>query len=76
MCVRIVYIYECIFYSTPSIHISGKLIGKSGRHRDYDVKGSKVDKIFNGFGAISAIIVCNNSGMVPEIQVRISLYHL
>lgn len=46
----------------------GKLIGKSGRHRDYDVKGSKVDRIFNGFGAISAIIVCNNSGMVPEIQ--------
>lgn len=42
--------------------------GKSIRHRDYEVKGSTVGKVFNAFGAISAMIVSNNSGMIPEIQ--------
>ncbi|KAK9278313.1 hypothetical protein L1049_027878 [Liquidambar formosana] len=42
--------------------------GKSNKNRDYDIRGSKVDKVFNGFGAISAIIVCNTSGLLLEIQ--------
>lgn len=44
--------------------------GKSNRSRDYEIPGSKVGKIFNGFGAISAIIVCNTSGLLLEIQVN------
>ncbi|CAO2824743.1 unnamed protein product [Amaranthus hypochondriacus] len=42
--------------------------GKSNRQKDYDMKGSMINKVFNAFGAISAIIVCNTSGMIPEIQ--------
>ena len=45
--------------------------GKSNKSRDYEIPaGSKVGKVFNAFGAISAIIVCNNSGMLLEIQVN------
>ncbi|KAH9617305.1 hypothetical protein KSS87_010119 [Heliosperma pusillum] len=42
--------------------------GKSNSHRDYEVKGSIMDKLLNAFGAISVIIVCNTSGILPEIQ--------
>ncbi|KAA8540743.1 hypothetical protein F0562_024338 [Nyssa sinensis] len=42
--------------------------GKSNKNRDYEISGSKVGKVFNAFGAISAIIVCNSSGIVLEIQ--------
>lgn len=42
--------------------------GKTNRRKDYEVKGSTVDQVFNGFGAVSAIIVCNTSGMLLEIQ--------
>lgn len=42
--------------------------GRSNTNRDYEIKGSKVDKVFNAFGAISAIIVCNTSGLLLEIQ--------
>ncbi|GMY14988.1 proline transporter 2-like isoform X1 [Fagus crenata] len=42
--------------------------GKSNRNIDYDIHGSKVSKVFNAFGAISAIIVCNTSGLLLEIQ--------
>ena len=45
--------------------------GKSNKNKDYKIHGSKVDKVFNGFGAISAIIVCNTSGLLLEIQVSI-----
>lgn len=47
--------------------------GKSNSDKDYSVSGSKVNKVFNSFGAISAIIVTNTSGMLPEIQV---IYHI
>ncbi|KAJ0969099.1 hypothetical protein J5N97_021976 [Dioscorea zingiberensis] len=36
--------------------------------RDYKIHGSKADKVFNAFGAIAAILVCNTSGLLPEIQ--------
>ncbi|KAK3003664.1 LOW QUALITY PROTEIN: hypothetical protein RJ639_018265 [Escallonia herrerae] len=42
--------------------------GKSNDNRDYKIRGSKVSKVFNGFGAVSAIIVCNTSGLLLEIQ--------
>ncbi|KAK3037498.1 hypothetical protein RJ639_030306, partial [Escallonia herrerae] len=42
--------------------------GKSNENRDYKIRGSKVSKVFNGFGAVSAIIVCNTSGLLLEIQ--------
>ncbi|CAK7336574.1 unnamed protein product [Dovyalis caffra] len=41
---------------------------KSNTKRNYGISGSKVDKVFNGLGAISAIIVCNTCGMIPELQ--------
>ncbi|XP_012567395.2 proline transporter 2-like [Cicer arietinum] len=42
--------------------------GKSNLKKDFSIGGSKVEKVFNGFGAISVIIVTNTSGMLPEIQ--------
>ncbi|RDY04630.1 Proline transporter 1, partial [Mucuna pruriens] len=42
--------------------------GKSNSNRDFDISGSEVSKVFNAFGAISAIIVSNTSGLLPEIQ--------
>ncbi|KAH7664254.1 Amino acid transporters domain-containing protein [Dioscorea alata] len=41
---------------------------RSEREKDYNIHGSKTDKIFNAFGAIAAILVCNTSGLLPEIQ--------
>ncbi|KAK1435746.1 hypothetical protein QVD17_01515 [Tagetes erecta] len=42
--------------------------GRSNKDRNYDISGSKFSKVMNGFGAISAIIVCNTSGILPELQ--------
>nr|XP_043608154.1 proline transporter 1-like [Erigeron canadensis] len=42
--------------------------GRSNKDRNYDITGSKFSKVMNGFGAISAIIVCNSSGILPELQ--------
>ncbi|KNA07608.1 hypothetical protein SOVF_170330 isoform B [Spinacia oleracea] len=42
--------------------------GKSISHKNYEVKGSTVGKVFNALGAVSAILVSNSSGMIPEIQ--------
>ncbi|PIA51550.1 hypothetical protein AQUCO_01100420v1 [Aquilegia coerulea] len=42
--------------------------GKSNKNRDYTIKGSQTDKLFHGFGAISVIVVCNTSGLLPEVQ--------
>ncbi|KAK1290776.1 Proline transporter 1 [Acorus calamus] len=42
--------------------------GTNNTTRDYNIHGSKADKIFNSFGAIAAILVCNTSGLLPEIQ--------
>ncbi|KAJ0554695.1 putative amino acid transporter, transmembrane domain-containing protein [Helianthus annuus] len=43
--------------------------GRSNKDRNYDIIGSNnFSKVMNGFGAISAIIVCNTSGILPELQ--------
>ncbi|MED6167540.1 hypothetical protein PIB30_003920 [Stylosanthes scabra] len=43
--------------------------GKSSNsEKNYDISGSEVSKVFNAFGAVSAIIVANTSGLLPEIQ--------
>ncbi|OIW18314.1 hypothetical protein TanjilG_31454 [Lupinus angustifolius] len=42
--------------------------GKSNLNKDFDISGSQVSKVFNAFGAISAVIVSNTSGLLPEIQ--------
>ncbi|KAI3673571.1 hypothetical protein L6452_39694 [Arctium lappa] len=38
------------------------------RNRNYDINGSNFSKAMNGFGAISAIIVCNTGGILLELQ--------
>jgi len=43
--------------------------GKSNRQKDYGVHGSPAEKAFNALGAVAAILVCNASGMLTEIQV-------
>ena len=47
-------------------------IGKSNIKINYEIKGSTIDKVFYAFGAISAIMLSNNPGMLPEIQVTLS----
>nr|AFK47001.1 unknown [Lotus japonicus] len=42
--------------------------GKSKSNKDFDLMGSEVNKVFNGFGAVSAVIVCNTGGLLLEIQ--------
>ncbi|KAL5748224.1 hypothetical protein ACOSQ2_025521 [Xanthoceras sorbifolium] len=42
--------------------------GKSNKHRDYEVKGSKAEQVFNALGAISALVFTNTAGMLPEMQ--------
>ncbi|GJR71065.1 proline transporter 2-like protein [Tanacetum coccineum] len=42
--------------------------GRSNKDRNYDIYGSNFSKVMNGFGAISAIIVCNTGGILPELQ--------
>ena len=46
---------------------------KSNRQKDYGVHGSPAEKAFNALGAVAAILVCNTSGMLTEIQVVISI---
>ncbi|BFG32430.1 hypothetical protein CerSpe_187050 [Prunus speciosa] len=42
--------------------------GKTNKQRDYVIHGKKVDRLFNAFNAISAIIVSSNTGLLTEIQ--------
>lgn len=42
--------------------------GRSNKRKDYTVHGTQAEKVFNAFGAIAAILVCNTSGLLPEIQ--------
>lgn len=42
--------------------------GKRDKSRDFTISGSLADKVFNAFGAIAAILVCNTSGLLPELQ--------
>ncbi|TQD72756.1 hypothetical protein C1H46_041675 [Malus baccata] len=42
--------------------------GKANTKRDYAIHGNEADRVLNAFGAIAAIIVCNSSGLLLEIQ--------
>ncbi|PON85230.1 Amino acid transporter, transmembrane domain containing protein [Trema orientale] len=42
--------------------------GKTNSEKEYEIPGSKVGKVFNGLGAISAIVACNTTGLLLEIQ--------
>ncbi|XP_031505429.1 probable proline transporter 2 isoform X2 [Nymphaea colorata] len=42
--------------------------GMSNSVKSYHVDGSTAGKIFNAFGAVSAIVVSHNSGLLPEMQ--------
>ncbi|KAK9117370.1 hypothetical protein Sjap_016317 [Stephania japonica] len=48
------------------------ILGKDGisnKNKDYTIQGkSEVDKAFNAFSSIATIVVCNTSGLLPEIQ--------
>jgi len=50
-------------------------LGKSNKQKDYNVHGTQAEKVFNALGAVAAILVCNTSGLLPEIQVRIALFY-
>ncbi|GJR71064.1 amino acid transporter, transmembrane [Tanacetum coccineum] len=41
---------------------------KSNRVIDYEVRGTNASKMFNAFCAISAMVTCNATGIIPEIQ--------
>ncbi|KAJ1413235.1 Amino acid transporter, transmembrane domain [Sesbania bispinosa] len=49
--------------------------GKSNSNKDFDISGSEVSKVFNAFGAISAIIVSNTGGLLLEIQMFVAPIH-
>lgn len=42
--------------------------GRRNTKKDYHINGSEANKVFNAFGAIAAILVCNTSGLLTEIQ--------
>ncbi|KAF3337241.1 proline transporter 2-like protein [Carex littledalei] len=42
--------------------------GNRNKVKDYNIVGNKAEKALNAFGAIAAILVCNTSGILPEIQ--------
>ncbi|EMS60331.1 hypothetical protein TRIUR3_15438 [Triticum urartu] len=43
--------------------------GRSNSRRvDYAIHGTEAEKAFNALGAVAAILVCNTSGLLPEIQ--------
>lgn len=45
-----------------------RAIGRSNERRDYAIHGTQAEKVFNALGAVAAILVCNTSGLLPEIQ--------
>ncbi|KAL5991217.1 hypothetical protein ACLOJK_012123 [Asimina triloba] len=49
--------------------------GVDMRSKNYRMHGKKVDRVFNSFGAIAAILVCNTSGLLPEIQMFCAPIH-
>ncbi|KAH7528328.1 hypothetical protein FEM48_Zijuj05G0061000 [Ziziphus jujuba var. spinosa] len=58
-----------VAYVVILLVLTGRDVGKrTNRERDYEIHGSMVGKMFNGFGAISAIVVCNTTGLLLEIQ--------
>ncbi|KAF6149520.1 hypothetical protein GIB67_003668 [Kingdonia uniflora] len=42
--------------------------GLSDAERDYNIKGSKLDKVFHGLSAIAILVPANSSGMLLEMQ--------
>lgn len=42
--------------------------GRSSKQTDYSIHGTQQEKVFNALGAVAAILVCNTSGLLPEIQ--------
>jgi hypothetical protein len=44
-------------------------VGRSSTQTDYTIHGTQQEKVFNALGAVAAILVCNTSGLLPEIQV-------
>ncbi|XP_051227681.1 proline transporter 1 isoform X2 [Lolium perenne] len=42
--------------------------GRSSKQTDYTIHGTQQEKVFNALGAVAAILVCNTSGLLPEIQ--------
>ena len=51
------------------------MLGKSNKQKDYNVHGTQAEKVFNALGAVAAILVCNTSGLLPEIQVPVDLFY-
>ncbi|XP_020977588.1 proline transporter 1 isoform X2 [Arachis ipaensis] len=49
--------------------------GKANSDKNYEISGSEVRKVFNAFGAISAIIVANTGGLLLEIQMFVAPIH-
>ncbi|KAM0931189.1 hypothetical protein ACQ4PT_000296 [Festuca glaucescens] len=42
--------------------------GRSSKQTDYSIHGTQQEKVFSALGAVAAILVCNTSGLLPEIQ--------
>uniref|UniRef100_A0ACD5WI46 Uncharacterized protein n=1 Tax=Avena sativa TaxID=4498 RepID=A0ACD5WI46_AVESA len=40
----------------------------TSKQTDYTIHGTSQEKVFNALGAVAAILVCNTSGLLPEIQ--------
>lgn len=74
-----VYYYGCLFwhshkcYQVYCHHLTCNLtyviIGLNAPARDYNIHGTKVDKIFSTIGASASLVFAYNTGMLPEIQV-------
>jgi hypothetical protein len=47
---------------------------KNAPNRDYSVNGSQEDRVFGAVNAVSIIVTTYACGIVPEIQVLLSLY--
>lgn len=48
-------------------------IGTEAPPRDYEIPGSVTDKIFTTIGASANLVFAFNTGMLPEIQVRLKI---
>nr|XP_051227682.1 proline transporter 1-like [Lolium perenne] len=42
--------------------------GTDDHHTDYSTHGTQLEKVFSALGAVAATLVCNSSGLLPEIQ--------
>lgn len=45
--------------------------GNDQKVKDYNIPGSGIGRFFNALGAVETIVVSNNTGFLPEIQVII-----